>query len=82
MGYFGVFATLFLFVAGIFQICTKNIQTGLYLLFVSSLFYIGKAICLHGTQFERYTTFLLKILSKLDMDKIKANLKKKEELKK
>ena len=80
-GAFGFIAYVFLFVGGVILIFKGNIQGGLYLLLVSSLFYIGKAIMYHGDQYVRLTKAIAEALKKAknDKDVIKSinNLKSK-----
>jgi len=61
-GAFGFIAYVLLFVGGIILILRGNIQGGLYLLLVSSLFYIGKAIMYHGDQYVRFAGAVSKAL--------------------
>lgn len=69
---FGIFASLFLFAAGIIVIFRGGTQLGLYLLLISSLFYIGRAIIFHSE------TFLKLIKSITDATNTIINLKKEE----
>lgn len=68
-GAFGFIAYVLLFIGGIILIFRGNIQGGLYLLLVSSLFYIGKAIMYHGDQYVRLTKAIAEALKKAKNDK-------------
>lgn len=74
-GIFGFIAYVLLFVGGIILIFRGNIQGGLYLLLVSSLFYIGKAIMYHGDQYVRLTEAISKTLKSKEFKNSINNLK-------
>lgn len=74
-GAFGFIAYVLLFVGGIILIFIGNIQGGLYLLLVSSLFYIGKAIMYHGDQYVRLAGAIHKVLDSEGFKNALNNLK-------
>lgn len=74
-GIFGFIAYVLLFVGGIILIFRGNIQGGLYLLLVSSLFYIGKAIMYHGDQYVRLSKAISIALNKINLDNLKGEKK-------
>lgn len=74
-GAFGFIAYVLLFIGGIILIFKGNIQGGLYLLLVSSLFYIGKAIMYHGDQYVRLAGAISKTLNSKEFKNTLDNLK-------
>lgn len=69
MGFFGMFASLFIFIAGIVMIFKNDRQTGLYLILLSSLFYLGYGAVLCGTRIDRLLTAFAKAMTNPETNK-------------